>query len=211
MTDHLIKLCQHCGRPLVAPRARSRFCGTWCSGQFQLKPLGPPTEAEAHRIRDAEIARFMKFVSPEPMSGCWLWTGSLNAGGYGQFMPSHCRKPVLANRQALEFWRGPLAPGFFACHRCDNRPCVNPDHLFAGTHRENTADAVSKGRYARGSRAGAAKLTEPDVVLIRRRCAGGEMQRSVAADFGVDPSIVSMIMSRHIWAHVPDIEVRDVA
>lgn len=86
----------------------------------------------------------MKFVEPEPNTGCWLWSGSLGSTGYG-----HIRQgdDVLhAHRASWELFKGLLPPGLFVCHKCDVMPCVNPDHLFLGTPKDNMKDMSAKGR-----------------------------------------------------------------
>lgn len=88
--------------------------------------------------------------SPHP-TGCWVWTAG-KASGYGQF--SIGRKFILAHRFAFENTKGPIPEGLLVCHSCDNKPCVNPAHLWTGTSLDNTRDAVAKGRTARGDRAG---------------------------------------------------------
>jgi hypothetical protein len=87
---------------------------------------------------------FMEKVSPEPMSGCWLWTGSSNGNGYGVMRINN--KQQGAHRVAFELFVGPIPPGLMICHKCDNPPCVNPHHLFAGTALDNNRDMFAKGR-----------------------------------------------------------------
>lgn len=77
---------------------------------------------------------------------CWLWTGWCNSGGHGQFFDGY--KKVVASRHSWELENGPIPEGLFICHHCDNPPCVRPEHLFLGTPKDNTHDAIAKGRLA---------------------------------------------------------------
>jgi hypothetical protein len=94
------------------------------------------------------MARFMRFVSKEPTSGCWLWTGSVSPKGYGGFGGGTYGK--RAHRVSWRLFRGTIPDGFDVCHKCDTPPCVNPDHLFVGTRSDNMYDCSRKGRLYRG-------------------------------------------------------------
>jgi hypothetical protein len=90
----------------------------------------------------------MKYVSPEPMSGCWLWIGPIQNAGYGRTAIDG--KSKSAHRLSWEIFRGPIPKGLCVCHACDVPICVNPSHLWLGTHLENIQDASRKGKMGLG-------------------------------------------------------------
>jgi HNH endonuclease len=120
---------------------------------------------------------------------CWVWPAGTNGEGYGQV--DH---DTLAHRAAYEAFIGPIPDGHLVLHHCDNRPCCNPFHLFTGTHADNTADMIEKGRQ-RNQYPNPIALDVEAVADIKTRVARGETQRSVAAIYGVDPSHISRIVN----------------
>lgn len=134
---------------------------------------------------------------PEPNSGCLLWLGGVNKDGYGQFAIR--RRQHGAHTVALMATKGPIPKGMFVCHRCDVRSCINPEHLFLGTHADNMADRDAKGRAARGERNAGAKISAADVLEIRR---SPESNQAAAIRYGIAESTVSFIRTRRTWRHL---------
>jgi HNH endonuclease len=93
------------------------------------------------------IESLMKRVTIQP-NGCWVWTGRVNHKGYGK--TSWQGKDKRVHRIFYEHHHGPIPEGLQVCHRCDNPPCCNPDHLFAGTALDNEWDKIAKGRRPMG-------------------------------------------------------------
>jgi DNA-binding XRE family transcriptional regulator len=131
-------------------------------------------------------------------SGCWQWTASKVRRGYGQI--NFCGKMLSAHRVSFEVHCGEIPAGMFVLHKCDNRGCINPAHLFLGTNDENMADMVAKDRQARGSNNGRAKLTEHDIRDIR--AARGILQIELARRYGVSKQQISKIISHKLWPHL---------
>lgn len=147
------------------------------------------------------MERFLAKVSPEPNTGCWLWTGYLEADGYG-LMQVGKKKVVRAHRFSWIALRGEIPPGMAVCHKCDVRSCVNPDHLFLGTQADNMADASRKGRWNNWS-GGRRILTTEQVRTIRKMLFRKELTHaSIAVKFGVSLGAISKIRSGTTWRHV---------
>lgn len=134
---------------------------------------------------------------------CWEWSGSRAHYGHGQFWNGD--RAVYAHRFSWELHNGPIPKGdgfhgTCVCHHCDNPPCVNPRHLFLGSHADNLRDAGKKGRMPRGRAHVHNRLTEEQVVEIVLRKEAGESQRSIARSFGLHPSSVNRIFNGTAWA-----------
>lgn len=151
-------------------------------------------------IQAKSIARFHKFVPDVPATECWEWQSVRNQSGYGKFWLNG--RTDLAHRVSYKIHKGSIPDGLLVRHTCDNPPCVNPAHLLVGTVKDNALDALSRGRYRRGSDNARAKLTEQDVRDIRASWASGETQVSLAGRFGVSRSAIQFALSGKNWAHV---------
>jgi len=112
-----------------------------------------------------------------------------------------------AHRFSWELHNGPIPEGLLVCHTCDRRWCVNPKHLFVGTHQDNVDDMWRKGRgvggTVRGEGFSSAKLTDKKVLEIRKRYADGETQMELAAAFSVAQTSISKVVRHQGWKHIP--------
>jgi len=138
-----------------------------------------------------------RHIERVPIAGCWLWTGYLHKDGYGGI--NFGGRAYRAHRIAYHVFVSPVPEGLFVCHHCDVRACINPAHLFLGTHDDNVADMVAKDRHNLGERNPQSKLTRAQVLAIRE--ADG-VQREIAVEYGIHQSQVSFIKSRRHWAHI---------
>lgn len=141
--------------------------------------------------------RFWRYVTGTDRDGCWAWVGLLNGNGYGEF-----GRLGLAHRFSWTICNGPIPAGMWVLHRCDNRVCVRPDHLFLGDRRTNTDDMVHKGRQAMRARNAASKLSAPQVLEIRRLRAKGVPARELARRFGCDDMNIFYICTRVTWRSI---------
>lgn len=181
--------CRDCGATFMVPPCRANKKEK--RGYFVRCPTcRHPTKEE----------RFWRKVKKMD-SGCWEWQGSRHPSGHGYTVSATKSRVTYAHRRAWELTRGSIPDGLCVCHHCDNPPCVNPAHLFLGTHAENLADAARKGRTCRGEQAPGHILTEQNVRDIRS-AHPGISNRVLAWRFGICTSAVSPIRRGLRWKHV---------
>lgn len=136
---------------------------------------------------------------------CWIWKGNISLGGYGRLIIN--RKYIYAHRYFYEKMIGPIPKGLYVCHHCDNRKCVNPEHLFIGTAKDNMRDASNKGRvrvpkqsYKSDHTHQVSKLSKKQVAMIR---SGKYVSADLAKQFNVTAMTISYCKTRKTYRDLP--------
>lgn len=178
------RICEHCSSPFFArrPSSKTRFCTIRCS-KFQF-------------AGDIEQRLMTKVHKTDT---CWLFTGNRNPNGYGMLTIDN--KLMTAHRVSYAHFVGPINDGLCVLHRCDTPACVNPAHLFLGTHKDNATDRGAKNRnnFQRGEATGHAKLTSAQVLAIR---ASNEKTAILSHRYGVCMGSIRLIKARKTWTHI---------
>lgn len=148
------------------------------------------------------IEKFWQRVDISDFFGCWEWTAGKTDNGYGRI--SNGEREVRSHRFAFELAYRPIPEGLLCLHKCDNKLCCNPNHLYLGTHKDNNRDRSVRNRdsWPRGMNASAAKLTNEDVWKIRVLLAEGLTERKIASKFGVEKTAVHKIKHGKSWGHI---------
>ncbi len=189
-----VRQCPVCGKSFSVRGATDpkECCSPRCAG---LGKRGKPVKRTWKRTKEQVF-----WDSVNKTDGCWEWARG-TATGYGCF--TYKRQRILTHRYSWEIHNGPVPAGLFVCHHCDNRLCVRPDHLFVGTDADNVQDMVDKGRSCKGEKNPKAKLTEGEVIYIRKTHAKGQCTyASLAVRFGVSSVLIAKIVKRHLWRHI---------
>jgi len=190
------------------------FCHCGCGKKTRIsqenhKTFGyikgePRRFIKGHQSKRDSKLRFWEKVDKRGPNDCWEWTGTTQLG-YGHI--NRKGKRIGANRFSWEIHNGPIPDGLFVCHNCpggDCRACVNPAHLWLGTHGDNMRDMFEKGTNPFGEQSGASVLLESQVKEIRLRYAqGGISHRALAAGYDVSKSAISSVIWRRTWKHIP--------
>lgn len=140
----------------------------------------------------SDLCRFISYV--EIQDDCWLWIGPVNSKGYGKLCFRE-NKTDAAHRVSFKIFNGPIDEGLFVCHSCDAPACVNPDHLWLGTHKDNMMDMMEKERHY-------SKLKPMDIFKIRKLWESGYTQQKIMELFEISSSQISNIVARRIWKSV---------
>jgi hypothetical protein len=176
------RMCLRCGKEFKPAEKSTVFCSRKC----YRRPL---------------TDRFWEKVVKT--DSCWLWTGSVGSHGRGQIELNGVN--LATHRVSWELHNGPVPDGLFVLHSCpggENPRCCNPAHLRLGTHTDNMADMVARGRSGFGEKNSAARLTDAAVIKIRVRRAAGDTEKELAAAYCISKGTVGRITRRETWRHL---------
>lgn len=196
----VVRNCEQCGATFETRLSKiavghGRYCSNRCRGAARR------TTPEA----------FWRRVMRGKPSACWPWLGSRRKSGHGSILWED--RHHSAHRVAYQLTHGPIPVGLHVCHRCDNAPCCNPQHLYLDTAAGNNADMWARGRgrsgpqidpgcLLRGERHPNAKLSVEAVLSIRAQSATGARRRDLARTFGVSEGAIAAVVSRRLWRHI---------
>jgi hypothetical protein len=175
------KPCKRCSEEFQPVTSHQKFCGLEC--------------------------RFWSKVAVSTKAKCWIWQGSCGGVGYGT-MGLRTKVTDTAHRVSYRIANGDIPQGMFVCHRCDNKLCVNPAHLFLGTPKQNCDDMWGKGRQhnysrnLRGSKLPQSKTTESIVRKAKKLLSLGRSRNVTAKECGLSISQMHAIASGKTWRHV---------
>lgn len=187
---------ENCDRTKIVARG-------WCGRHYQrwIKYGDPDARGvmAPNGLGPEERLRYVGWTIND--SGCWEWNGSRFHSGYGQVYFE--KKNWKTHRLAYTVWVGPIPEGHVVRHKCDNPPCINPEHLETGSNSQNSDDMVVRGRSLSGERSKRAKLTRLEVMHIRDEDKAGVIPRKMLAEaFGVSTDTIHDIINGRSWASV---------
>lgn len=154
------------------------------------------------------LDRFWRKVSrTDNDDDCWLWTGSKDGGNYGVFFLQE--RNQKAHRASWLLHYGAIPDRTFVLHRCDNPSCVNPKHLFLGSHIDNMQDMARKGRSTKGERSATAKLTETQIEQVFKLRKHGWLIKDIAIHLGVGKTCIQSLLAGTSWTHLNNPKVQE--
>lgn len=137
---------------------------------------------------------------PVTESGCWLWLRPLMSNGYGQIRIDYFM--WKAHRLSYFLYKGIIKQSLNVCHTCDNKSCVNPDHLYLGNSKQNALDAVNRGQVLRGERHPSSVLSDKKAIVIKQSYEQGQSIAQIARDYKVSEYCIHCVVHAKTWRHV---------
>lgn len=199
--DRPVCSIEGCGRP--------HFGHGLCGKHYQrLRDLGNLDHVKDRHEQMTVSERMVELLLTgieKQEDGCWICTKAYpTRSGYQrlQVVRNRVVHRASVHRVSFEHFQGPIAPRNLVCHRCDYRPCCNPDHLFQGTHSDNTKDMVKKQRGLVGVLNTNSAFTESDVLAMYQDEDSGMRRIEIARKYGVKPETISHILTGRNWSHL---------
>lgn len=196
-----IAIKEGCGLKEFSPRRLSlEYHGRTISERVQPLICKNKLCVNPDHLVSGDKARFWAKVNVAGPDDCWIWTAGISQiHGYGKFtIKKQGISDIGAHRYSWILANGSIPDGMMICHICDNPPCVNPNHLFLGTAKDNAIDCVRKNRSARGERNGNSKLNEADVLKIKESCNLLQLSRT----YDVSVRTILDIVTDRTWKHL---------
>ena len=170
-----------------------------------MRPKGSKNKFPA-KIIPLEERFSQKIIKGLEPDECWIWIGRISNTGYGNISKGRGYEGVVsAHRLSFTIHKGNIPAGLIVMHSCDNRRCVNPLHLFLGTHKTNAEDCISKGRFkapSKGSKHPRSILTEEQAKKAKDLSGQYGAQKALAKEYGVHQTTISAIMRNKNWKHI---------
>ncbi len=199
--------CKNCGDDFEYYRSpkqlkkfgEPKYCNEKCRRKVALEKIYFSLDelSESEKIERLRKSFEDKVIRKE---GCWEWKGAPGPNGYLNIR--YNRKKIMAHRVSWILYKGNIPDNLWICHSCDNRRCTNPDHLFLGTPKENSEDRDKKLRGLQGSRHHKAKLTEENVMEIKKMLKLGISSQKIAREFCVTDGTIWFIKHEKTWRHL---------
>jgi len=192
-----------CDRPAIT----KHLCTKHYQRLLSIGTLEPTAKMKYNTLSYKDRIKYNSKINEK--TDCWEWQTGKSSDGYGQFW--YKNENERSHRASYREFVGKIPKGLCVCHTCDNRVCVNPDHLFLGTNRDNMDDKVAKGRQTRGEKAGRSKLTRKDVVKIKlsfkkfklfTKESFSSQCNKIAKKFNVSGKLIRNIYKNKVWKHV---------
>lgn len=197
------KICPNCSKLFnrdlnksIGDFRKRKFCSFKCATDYN--------SGENH-VRYISIKDKIEKNIVKSETGCWEWVGTKRGESAGVYYggTSIGGKSILAHRASYELYVGKIPDGMLVCHKCDNPKCVNPEHLFLGTHFDNARDMSIKNRGTNGEKSNNSKLTNTKAVEIVFAASMKNMkQKDIASVFGISEKTVNKIFNRKSWKHI---------